>query len=135
MHNVWMQETIPGTTEERIERILAVVARLLPGEVVTYGLIAARAGLPGRARLVGKALRTADDERSIPWHRVVGAGGRIAFPAGSAEAMEQAERLRREGVDVIGRRVCLAAQPDLDAVLWGALGAAKMPGRTRGRNR
>jgi methylated-DNA-protein-cysteine methyltransferase-like protein len=134
MHNVRMQETITLTADERIERIRAAVTRLLPGEVVTYGLIAARAGLPGRARLVGKALRTVGDDCAIPWHRVVGAGGRIAFPVGSAEATEQAERLRKEGVDVIGRRVRLAPQSDLDALLWGASGAAKMPGRTRGRN-
>jgi methylated-DNA-protein-cysteine methyltransferase-like protein len=36
----------------------------------------------------------------LPWHRVVGAGGRIVFPKSSAEHKEQARRLRAEGVSV-----------------------------------
>jgi len=41
----------------------------------------------------------------LPWHRVVGAGGRIAFALSSAAYREQARRLRAEGVVVIAGRV------------------------------
>lgn len=84
------------------DRVESVVAALAPGEVVTYGEVAAQAGSPGAARGVGAVLRTS--QRPLPWWRVVAAGGRIAAPA----AAEQARLLRREGVDVRGRVVRFA---------------------------
>jgi methylated-DNA-protein-cysteine methyltransferase-like protein len=41
----------------------------------------------------------------LPWHRVVGAGGRIVFPQSSLAHREQARRLRAEGVSVRNGRV------------------------------
>ena len=70
-----------------------------PGEVLTYGEVAAEAGYPGAARAVGNYLRRTDDE--VPWHRVVGAGDRIV----SRCAAEQADLLRAEGLDVVAGRV------------------------------
>jgi methylated-DNA-protein-cysteine methyltransferase-like protein len=67
--------------------------------------VARAAGFPGRARQAGFALRVAPTELQLPWHRVVGAGGRIAFPRSSAAYREQARRLRAEGVDVADGRV------------------------------
>jgi methylated-DNA-protein-cysteine methyltransferase-like protein len=81
------------------ERVEAVVAALTPGEVVTYGEVAAQAGSPGAARGVGAVLRSST--RPLPWWRVVAAGGRLTAPS----AAEQARRLRAEGVLVEGRRV------------------------------
>jgi methylated-DNA-protein-cysteine methyltransferase-like protein len=68
------------------------------GQVSTYGAVARAAGLPGRARLAGFALRMAPDEMNLPWHRVLGAGGRIVFPRSSPHFREQAKRLKAEGV-------------------------------------
>lgn|GEM_PF-247084 len=132
MHNDRMSDLPTHDPEAHLRQIRAVVAALRVGEVVTYGLVAARAGLPGRARLVGRALRTTPDHTPLPWHRVVGAGGRIVFPPGSPEADEQAHRLRAEGVDVIGMRVRLSEQPDLDALLWGVPTAVKMSRNPKG---
>lgn len=126
MHNWTMSSSKPTDIDAQLAAIRATVLGLRPGEVVTYGLVAARAGLPGRARLVGRALRTAPDRPPLPWHRVVGAGGRIAFPAGSDEAALQARLLIAEGISVQGRRVDMPVAPDLDALLWGAPGAVKM---------
>jgi methylated-DNA-protein-cysteine methyltransferase-like protein len=42
---------------------------------------------------------------NIPWHRVVGAGGRIVFPKTSRHYREQSRRLRAEGVAVRAGRV------------------------------
>ena len=75
------------------------------GQVSTYGAVARAAGLPGRARLAGLALRLAPPEMHVPWHRVVGAGGRIVFPKTSRHYREQAKRLRAEGVAINNSRV------------------------------
>ncbi len=104
--------------------ILAVVARIPRGRVTTYGAVAERAGLPRRARLVGRVLAQLPAGTRLPWHRVVVAGGRIAFPPGSTAGREQAARLRREGVPVNGGRADLHARAwgspadDLDRWLW-----------------
>ena len=54
-------------------------------------------------------MRVVPEELRLPWHRVVAAGGRIAFEAHSASYREQVRRLRAEGVDVRGGRVDPAA--------------------------
>ena len=58
--------------------ILAVAARIPRGRVATYGQRAFLAGLPGRARLAGRAMAHAPPERNIPCHRVVNHRGRLA---------------------------------------------------------
>lgn len=99
------------------DRILAAVRAIPRGQVAGYGEVAARAGLPGRARLAARILATNTDP-GLPWHRVVRADGRIAFPVDSPAWHQQVERLRAEGVAVSGGRV--ARRPTtLDAALWG----------------
>jgi methylated-DNA-protein-cysteine methyltransferase-like protein len=51
---------------------------------------------------------------NLPWHRVLGAGGRIVFPKTSREFKEQARRLRAEGVVVKDGRVPSSAMAELD---------------------
>ena len=94
--------------------IWAVVGAIPRGAVSTYGAVARAAGLPGRARLAGRALRESPNEMKLPWHRVVGAGGRIVFPPGSLHHKEQARRLRAEGVAVKAGRVDREAIRDLE---------------------
>jgi methylated-DNA-protein-cysteine methyltransferase related protein len=84
------------------------------GQVSTYGAVARAAGLPGRARLAGRALRLVPDDMHVPWHRVVGAGGRIVFPAASRAHREQTRRLRAEGVAVRAGRVAASAMAELE---------------------
>lgn len=99
------------------DRILAAVRAIPRGQVAGYGEVAARAGLPGRARLAARVLSSNTDP-GLPWHRVVRADGRIAFPDDSREWQEQVRRLRSEGVEVRAGRV--ARRPTtLDAALWG----------------
>jgi methylated-DNA-protein-cysteine methyltransferase related protein len=81
------------------ERIRAVVAAIPRGETSTYGRVAAEAGLPGRARLVGRIL--AEDGHDLPWHRVLRANGTCAPHI----AQEQAERLRAEGIVLVDGRL------------------------------
>ena len=75
--------------------VRAVIAALLPGEVVTYGEVAEEAGHPSAARAVGNILA---GSQGLPWWRVVSASGRLV-PGHEAE---QARRLRAEGVPVSG---------------------------------
>jgi methylated-DNA-protein-cysteine methyltransferase-like protein len=78
--------------------VATVLDDLDPGDVVTYGEVAAEAGYPGRARAVGRFLAGKAD--GLPWWRVVTASGRLV-PGHEAE---QARRLRAEGV-AVGRGV------------------------------
>lgn len=75
--------------------ILRAVADIPVGVVATYGEVAARAGLPGRARLVGTVLGAIGDD-AVPWHRVVNASRRISLRGDAARV--QRRRLEREGV-------------------------------------
>jgi methylated-DNA-protein-cysteine methyltransferase-like protein len=106
----------PASAEARIR---AAIRAVPVGTVAGYGVIARRAGLPGRARLVAKILSNNDDP-TLPWHRVLRSDGRIAFPADSEGHAEQTQRLRAEGVTVEAGRV--RGMPrvggDLDELLW-----------------
>ncbi|MFT4249059.1 MAG: MGMT family protein [Pseudomonas sp.] len=106
--------------EQARARILATIRAIPRGQVAGYGEVAARAGLPGRARLVARVLAGNDDPQ-LPWHRVLRSDGRIAFPEGSRGWREQGQRLRGEGVVVERGRVkrTRARGGDLDAALWG----------------
>lgn len=101
-----------GEDNPALQAIWEVVCRIPQGQVSTYGAVARAAGLPGRARQAGFALRVAPDEMHLPWHRVVGAGGRIVFPKTSRHFREQARRLRAEGVVVRQGRVDASAVID-----------------------
>ena len=72
--------------------------RLQPGEVVTYGEMAAQAGHPGAARAVGNLLRNSE---GLPWWRVVASDGRLV----PGSEREQERHLRAEGVTVQNGRV------------------------------
>jgi methylated-DNA-protein-cysteine methyltransferase-like protein len=108
------------TARQRATAIRKAVRGIKRGSFASYGEVARRAGLPGRARLVGQVLRDSGDAARLPWHRVTGAGGRIAFPPGSKSAREQLSRLAREGVPTRGHRAVARQKParSLDALLW-----------------
>ena len=80
------------------EEVSAVLLRLQPGEVVSYGEVAEEAGFPGAARAVGNLVRSTP---GLPWWRVVARSGRLA-PGHEAR---QAELLRGEGVTIVAGRV------------------------------
>lgn len=85
--------------------VRSVLASLDPGDVVTYGEVAAEAGHPGAARAVGNLL--AASGATLPWWRVVTATGRLA----PGKAHDHAARLRAEGVTIVGGRVRQHAAP------------------------
>jgi methylated-DNA-protein-cysteine methyltransferase-like protein len=82
----------------------AVLLRLAPGEVVTYGWVALEAGFPRRHRAVGQFL--AQRYSGPNWWRVVGSDGRLRAP----DLHEQSAQLRSEGVQVVDGRVVGSVQ-------------------------
>ena len=106
--------------KKKAEKIWNTVQRIPPGKVASYGQIADLAGLPGRARLVGKVLGYAPKALKLPWYRVLRSSGQLAFSAGSKEAETQKGLLQEEGVVVLNNRVKLKQfgwQPDLGEML------------------
>lgn len=85
----------------RDDRILAVIRSIPKGKVATYSQVAAAAGYPLYHRLVARLLGKYGD--SLPWQRVVGAGGEIKLRMGGA--LEQRLRLELEKVHFKGKRV------------------------------
>jgi methylated-DNA-protein-cysteine methyltransferase-like protein len=98
----------PHTAAGFFSAVYAAVRAIPAGRVATYGQVARVLGVPRGARAVGWALRALEGSqaRTVPWHRVVGAGGRISLPEGRA-AERQRRRLRAEGVRLRQGRVDL----------------------------
>lgn len=80
--------------------------RVPRGSVATYGDIADAVQPPCNPRLIGRALGKAPPGLTLPWHRILAAGGRIALPA--HHGLEQRLRLEGEGVTFAGKRARLA---------------------------
>lgn len=119
-----MDEAKPKTNDrdDRYQRVWDVVAGIPRGSVLNYGEVARLAGLPGKARLVGRALGLAPKSMNLPWHRVVNAQGRISFRADGPNYREQRKRLEAEGVTFVDDAIDLEAyapQQALDRLLWG----------------
>ncbi|NVJ58920.1 MAG: MGMT family protein [Gammaproteobacteria bacterium] len=90
------------------------------GRVASYGQVADLAGLPGRARLVGKVLRQSSPEHQLQWHRVLRSNGQLAFEKFSKQAQEQKELLLSENISIKNNRVDLKVFqwcPSLDDIL------------------
>jgi methylated-DNA-protein-cysteine methyltransferase-like protein len=84
------------------DRIYSVVLSIPAGTVATYGQVARAAGLPGRARQVGYAMRTLPPDSGVPWHRVVNAGGRISHRRDPDGEWLQRKLLEAEGIRFSG---------------------------------
>lgn len=103
-----------------LDRLILDATRAIPfGGLRSYGSLARQLGLPRGARRVARAL-AGNEDPDLPWHRVLRAGARIAFPPGSEGFAEQRRRLIAEGHRFAGARVIAAgsAADALDAALW-----------------
>ncbi|MCL2013847.1 MAG: MGMT family protein [Oscillospiraceae bacterium] len=86
---------------EVFELIYNVVKKIPKGRVASYGQVAALAGNPKWARVVGYALHVNPDPEHIPCHRVVTKDGRISSAFAFGGANEQKLLLEKEGVTFI----------------------------------
>src|SRR5690348_4482447 len=116
------------------QRIYDAVKRIPRGRVITYGQLAKMLRVPGGARIVGFAMAGTPSGQGIPWHRVVGAGGRL-LPR-EPYASKQRMLLETEGTQFAGMKV------DLRSHLWAPPGKAsqsrsssRKPRRTKRNSR
>ena len=98
-----LQQELSST--DKFKAIQGVVKRIPLGTVASYGQVAALAGLPGRARLAGKALGMKINGQTIPWYRVLRSDGKIAFSVESETYQRQVTLLKQEGVLVKNGKV------------------------------
>lgn len=101
-------------------QIWQTIQQIPAGKVASYGQIADLGGLPGRARLVGKALGMAPKTMDLPWQRVLRSNLTLAFAPGTPQALLQRSLLLAEGVTFQGQQVLksLRWQPDLAELLF-----------------
>jgi len=85
------------------EPVYRLVKKIPRGRVTTYGEIARFLRLRGGARAAGYAMAACPSGQGIPWHRVVGAGGRLLIA--EPHASLQRRLLETEGIEIGGRRI------------------------------
>lgn len=92
-------------SEQRDAAFRKAIRSIPKGKVATYAQVAAAAGYPLYHRQVAQLLQRSP-AGSLPWQRVLGAGGEIKlkYEAG----LEQRMRLEMEGVHFRGKRVNMA---------------------------
>ena len=83
--------------------VYRLVKRIPRGRVTTYGELAKALRLRGGARAVGYAMAATPKGRGIPWHRVIGAGGKVTMH--EPHASLQRRLLAAEGVSLEGARI------------------------------
>jgi len=93
----------------RIE-VISIVRNIPKGRLMTYGQIAALAGSPRAARIVGGLAHFGDD--NIPWHRVVNKKGGLAsgYPGGR---LAHQKALEEEGIEIVNYKV-----KDMNKMIW-----------------
>lgn len=82
------------------EQVIKKIKLIPPGKVATYGQIAALAGSPRAALMVGRILRYSSENEQLPWQRVINSKGRISIINLAYPAELQAKLLQEEGVEV-----------------------------------
>ncbi|TDR17473.1 MGMT family protein [Marinicella litoralis] len=80
-------------------KIIQNIAAIPVGKVATYGQIAAMAGNHRAARQVSRVLHTCSSKYQLPWHRVIGASGKISIPKDQSAYQRQKKKLESEGIE------------------------------------
>ena len=87
---------MPNSEIHLRDLVYRLMADLPAGKVTTYGDLAAMAGHPNAARIVGGIAHNGPED--LPWHRLVNAEGRLAvgFPGGQDV---QRQLLAQDGIE------------------------------------
>lgn len=81
------------------ERVVALALEIPEGRVTTYGTLARAAGGGAMAsRSVTSILAKFPNQRAIPWHRIVYAGGKVWLT--DANETKRRKLYKREGIAV-----------------------------------
>jgi methylated-DNA-protein-cysteine methyltransferase related protein len=83
--------------------VYALVKKIPRGRAATYGQIGSALKLPGGGRTAGRAMAACPSGRGIPWHRVVGARGRLLL--GEPRVSLQRKLLESEGLRIVEGRI------------------------------
>ena len=83
--------------------VYTLVKKIPRGRVLTYGQVAKALRLPGGARTAGRAMAASPSGAGVPWHRVVGAGGRLLIR--EPHASLQRKLLESEGLQLAEKRI------------------------------
>jgi methylated-DNA-protein-cysteine methyltransferase-like protein len=83
------------------EQVYLLVRQIPPGQVASYGQIAALLGHPRAARTVGWALNALVEAEApeVPWHRVINHAGRITIARAGLDPEVQRQLLEDEGIE------------------------------------
>lgn len=83
------------------DRVLQIIKAVPKGTVVSYGQVAAYAGLPRASREVGWILNSLSEAESVPWWRVVNNKGFLSIRGNQTADKElQKKLLQVDGVEV-----------------------------------
>ena len=107
------------------DSVYALVKKIPRGKVLTYGALAKATRLPGGARTAGRAMAGTPKGQGIPWHRVVGAGGKLLIREPYASL--QRKLLASEGAKLIESRVDLKSCHWIPSSSRQAQGASRVP--------
>jgi methylated-DNA-protein-cysteine methyltransferase-like protein len=83
--------------------VYTLVKKIPRGKVLTYGQLARALHLPGGARTAGRAMAASPSGQGVPWHRVVGAGGKLLLR--EPHASLQRKLLESEGLQLAEKRI------------------------------
>lgn len=117
-----------GSTLSFNEQVYALVRHIPPGKVLSYGRVGQLLGMPHAAREVGWAMGVLRD-KTVPWHRVVNAQGRISIKGSPEAAALQRARLEAEGITFdkydrldMSQHLWDPAPPEVEQILQQARG-------------
>lgn len=83
------------------QRVWELAISIPAGHVTTYGTIAKRAGGGAMAaRSISSILSKTPNQKVIPWHRIVYAGGKVWLPADEKAKVARIKLYRREGIEI-----------------------------------
>jgi methylated-DNA-protein-cysteine methyltransferase-like protein len=91
--------------------VYALVKKIPRGRVMTYGQLAKALRLSGGARTAGRAMAACPSGKGVPWHRVVGAEGKLLIR--EPHASLQRKLLESEGLELAEKRIL-----DFEKYVW-----------------
>lgn len=87
--------------------VYSIAQKIPKGKIATYGQLAQLAGNPRAARAVGMCMKHNPDTTTVPCHRVVASNGDLTGYSMGEGVKTKREKLEREGVAFLGKRVNL----------------------------
>lgn len=83
------------------QAVYKITKQIPKGKVASYGQIAALITNVRAARAVGWCLHRMDNDRSVPWHRIINSKGYITTTCRNHNAGMQKKLLEKEGIKVV----------------------------------